>query len=133
MDLFETLGLGPRMPEENELYVAIYADPNQHADTGDLQEAASEAELRTAASGQPLAIADQMEALRARCTAWMLPYISDYVWNKDPLVLRSSARHIPPWERRRRPTGGRGGGGDKQRVTASSPGAPGPWTKSWEA
>lgn len=28
MDLFETLGLGPRQSEENELYVAIYADPS---------------------------------------------------------------------------------------------------------
>jgi hypothetical protein len=27
MDLFETLGLGPRQSEENELYVAIYSDP----------------------------------------------------------------------------------------------------------
>ncbi len=26
MDLFETLGLGARQPEENELYIAIYSD-----------------------------------------------------------------------------------------------------------
>ncbi|KXZ46865.1 hypothetical protein GPECTOR_40g599 [Gonium pectorale] len=33
MDLFETLGLGPRQPEENELYIAIYADPNPDPDS----------------------------------------------------------------------------------------------------
>ena len=43
--------------------------------------------------------ADRLEALRARCTAWLLPYTAGYVWNKDPLTLRSSARQQPPWER----------------------------------
>jgi hypothetical protein len=44
---------------------------------------------------------DRLQALRARCTAWLLPYTLDYVWNKDPLVLRASSRQAPPWERRR--------------------------------
>ncbi|GFR42089.1 hypothetical protein Agub_g2931, partial [Astrephomene gubernaculifera] len=114
MDLFETLGLGPRQPEENELYIAIYADPEGE---GDAVEGVEGAAAKPADEGvgpysvvggvaggdavDEAAEAARLEALRARCTAWLLPYISDYIWNKDPLVLRSSARQPPPWERKR--------------------------------
>ncbi|GLC37418.1 hypothetical protein PLESTB_001589500 [Pleodorina starrii] len=126
MDLFETLGLGPRQPEENELYVAIYADPvatDDAAAAADAWEDPDEAGSRCAAApaaddegaasssgraaGGPSPVDDRLEALRARCTAWLLPYTTDYVWNKDPLVLRASSCQPPPWERRR---GGAPGG-----------------------
>ncbi|GIL77140.1 hypothetical protein Vretimale_3179 [Volvox reticuliferus] len=121
MDLFETLGLGPRQPEENELYVAIYVDPTAAtAYSGDSEvleaisgESVSEISgpVRALDNGSAPStsslpgarIPDRMELLRARCTAWLLPYMTDYVWNKDPLVLRASSRRAPPWERKRGP------------------------------
>ncbi|KAG2495277.1 hypothetical protein HYH03_006550 [Edaphochlamys debaryana] len=111
MDLFETLGLGPRQPEENELYVAIYADPPDPR--GDPFGEDAEAE---AAGGDE---ADRLERLRARCTAWMLTYTAGYVWHKDPLVLRSSAAQPPPWERRG--PGGRRGRGAAPATSSSPP------------
>ncbi|EFJ45520.1 MADS box transcription factor, partial [Volvox carteri f. nagariensis] len=41
MDLFETLGLGPRQPEENEVYIAIYEDPVDSAATAAIDAAAT--------------------------------------------------------------------------------------------
>ncbi|KAG2454776.1 hypothetical protein HYH02_000611 [Chlamydomonas schloesseri] len=116
MDLFETLGLGPRQPEENELYVALFADPPVTAaghddDPGAGRGDAQGAEAAAAAAGTQQSEADHLEALRARCAAWLLPHTAGYVWNKDPLVLRSSARQQPPWRRR-----GRGGGRGRGRA-----------------
>ncbi|GIL58795.1 hypothetical protein Vafri_13788 [Volvox africanus] len=126
MDLFETLGLGPRQPEENELYIAIYVDPIAATAGSDGSELlglgkgiagqlASElpGPVRVLDNGEASStvglpgdgVPDRMELLRARCTAWLLPYLTDYVWNKDPLVLRASSRHVPSWERRRGPGG----------------------------
>ncbi len=53
MDLFETLGLGPRQPEENELYVALFADPAGQRDPGaaGLGDADEDWEVAAAAAG----------------------------------------------------------------------------------
>ncbi|KAG2440014.1 hypothetical protein HXX76_004131 [Chlamydomonas incerta] len=104
MDLFETLGLGPRQPEENELYVALYSDPHDPAagpapGPGDGVEPAAGEEAAAAPLSEGKWWSDRLEALRARCAAWLLPHTAGYVWNKDPLQLRSSARQQPPWRR----------------------------------
>jgi hypothetical protein len=198
MDLFETLGLGPRPPEENELYVAIYADPaaaegdeaqpeqqpalpdgrRQDPDSDQQVESAqqdvasssgrgegeagqapcaryTEAPRRLAvtllalqivhrtlpcsrsaapmrrAVPQQLAVgrcsharyvaaplpapvfplAERLESLRQRCAAWLLTHTAGYVWNREPLLLRSSAASPPPWSRPRRRRRGEAGPG----------------------
>lgn len=60
-----------------------------------------------------------MEAVAARCSAWLLPHVAGYVWQRDPLALHASSRQRPPWwDERRRP-----GGGAARRPAAAGAGA----------